>query len=252
MGSQTVAVKHGPGRLRRGGLLDKYFYFGMSLLIAAIVVYGFSHTVNQNLLHATPPRPWLLWMHGMLFSGWVAFFILQTALVRTHNVEIHRILGSFGAALGALIPLVGVSVAIVMARFDVSTLHQSQVDTAAFLLVPIWDMAAFTVCFWLAVYWRKKPEFHRRLMLVAMCLLTDAAWGRLPWLHLSYSTFYIPVDLLILLAVGRDLMVNRKVHVVYRYVLPVLIVAQCCVMYVRIHHVHAWVRIADVILRFKP
>ena len=37
--------------------LNKYFYFCMSLLIAAVVMYGFSHTVNENLLHATPPRP---------------------------------------------------------------------------------------------------------------------------------------------------------------------------------------------------
>src|ERR1022692_2541534 len=77
----------------------RYFYFFMSLLIAAVVIYGFSHTVNQNLVHATPPRPWLLWLHGSLFSGWVAFFILQSALVRTRNVRIHRTTGWFGVGL---------------------------------------------------------------------------------------------------------------------------------------------------------
>ena len=70
--------------------LIKYFYFCMSLLIAAVVIYGFSHTVDHNLIHATPPRPWILWFHGAVFSGWLGFFIFQSALVRTGNVKLHR------------------------------------------------------------------------------------------------------------------------------------------------------------------
>ena len=69
---------------------DQYFYFTMSLLITGIVIYGFSHTVNSNLFHPDMPRPWILWVHGALFSGWLLFFILQSALMRTHNVRIHR------------------------------------------------------------------------------------------------------------------------------------------------------------------
>jgi hypothetical protein len=48
-----VGSNFAPGRYR---LLDKYFYFAMSLLIAAIVVAGFSRTVNQNLFHPAIPR----------------------------------------------------------------------------------------------------------------------------------------------------------------------------------------------------
>ena len=86
----------------RNGLLDKYFYFTMSLLVAAIVVWGFSHSVNANLFHPALPRPFLLWMHATAFSGWVVFFILQSTLVRTHNVCVHRSLGWFGVALGTV------------------------------------------------------------------------------------------------------------------------------------------------------
>lgn len=56
-------------------LLDKYFYFCMSLLVAVVVVYGFSHTVNQNLIHANPERPWLMWVHGAVFSGGDVFHL---------------------------------------------------------------------------------------------------------------------------------------------------------------------------------
>jgi len=51
------------------------------------------------------------------------------------------------------------------------------------LIVPIFDMFAFTVAFGLAVYWRESPEYHRRLVLIATCGLTVAAIARLPsWL----------------------------------------------------------------------
>jgi hypothetical protein len=51
----------------RNGLVDKYFYVAMSLLFATIVVAGFSQTINTNLFHAAPPRPFLPWIHGVAF-----------------------------------------------------------------------------------------------------------------------------------------------------------------------------------------
>ncbi len=71
----------------RNGILHRYFYFAMSLLIAATVVVGFQRTVNDNLFHPAIPRPFLLWIHGAVFSAWVIFFILQSTLVRVHKVS---------------------------------------------------------------------------------------------------------------------------------------------------------------------
>ena len=61
----------------------------MSLLISGIVVYGFSYTINENLIHPAVPRPFLLCVHATIFFGWLVFFILQSALVRTRNVKVH-------------------------------------------------------------------------------------------------------------------------------------------------------------------
>src|SRR5580700_8213786 len=96
--------------------VEKYFYLCMSLLIAAVVVYGFSHTVENKLSHANPRRPILLWVHAILFSSWVAFYITQSVLVRVRKVELHRTLGWAGAALGTSMVVVGPWVAVVMAR----------------------------------------------------------------------------------------------------------------------------------------
>ena len=76
--------------------LSRYFYLCMSLVMAGLVVWGFSHTVDASLFHANPPRPLLLWIHGAAFSTWTVFFIVQSALVRVRKVSVHRFLGWFG------------------------------------------------------------------------------------------------------------------------------------------------------------
>src|ERR1700733_11168221 len=74
----------------RNGTLCRYFYFAMSLLLAAIVVSGFKRTVNDNLFHPAVPRPFILWIHASTFTAWVIFFISQSTLVRVHKVSWHR------------------------------------------------------------------------------------------------------------------------------------------------------------------
>jgi hypothetical protein len=229
----------------RGGLLDRYFYFAMSLLVAAIVVWGFSHTINNNLFHPTVPRPFLLWIHAAAFSGWVAFFILQSTLVRTHNVRWHRTLGWFGAALATVMVPLGITTAIVMGRFDKYRLHQSDIET--FLAIPFFDMFAFAGCMALAIYWRKRPELHRRLIFIATCALLDAAFGRVDYLF-NHSLFFLCLDAVILLGPVRDLLVNRRIHEVYRVAMPVLIVLQGFVIYMWRGHPAWWVRISHGIL----
>ena len=230
----------------RGGL-GEYFYLFMSLLIVAVIVYGFSFTIGKNLIHPAIPRPWILYVHATVFSSWLVFFVLQSTLVRSGKVQWHRLLGRFGAALGTLIPIVGVSTAIVMGRFDAVSLHVADADS--FLVIPLFDMVCFTSTFPLAVYWRKKPELHRRLILVATCALTAAAFGRFPERILPGYLFYGGVDLLILLGVARDLIGDRAVHRVYRFVLPLFILGQTIVTYIAYHNVPLWLRIAHALLR---
>src|SRR5271157_3117088 len=160
------------------GFLSRYFYFCMSLLIAALVVGGFSRTVGAGLFHAAVPRPLLLWIHGAAFASWVVFFIAQSTLVRIHKVSWHRFFGWFGAGLATVMVPLGIATAIIMTRFDTVQLHQSGVE--AFMAIPFYDMIAFGVIIALAIYWRKRPEFHRRLVFVATCGLMDAAIDRWP------------------------------------------------------------------------
>lgn len=232
----------------RHGILCRYFYFAMSLVVAAVVVAGFKRTVNQNLFHAAIPRPFLLWIHGAAFAGWVLFFICQSALIRVGKVSWHRSIGWFGAGLATVMVPLGVITSIIMARFDTVRLHQNQSDAYAFLSIPFYDMIAFGALIALAIYWRTKPELHRRLIFIATCGLTDAGFGRFDYLF-NHNLFYLCLDLLIVLGVARDLLVDRRVHKAYVYALPVLIVGQWLSIYMWRGNPSWWQGITHAIMR---
>ncbi|HEX6772468.1 MAG TPA: hypothetical protein VF126_10620 [Acidobacteriaceae bacterium] len=241
-GAPAVPRVPAAGRYR---LLDKYFYFAMSLLIAAIVVAGFSRTVNQNLFHPPVPRPFILWIHAAAFSLWVVFYILQSALVRVHKVKWHRLLGWFGAGLAAFMAPLGIATAVIMGRFDK---HVENIkDANTFLSVPFADMLIFPTLIGLAIYWRRKPELHRRLLFVGTCCLLDAAFGRFDFLS-KYTLYFFALDAVILLGVARDLLVNRRVHIVYRVALPSLLVIQVFVIYLYRGAPAWWFNIGHAIL----
>jgi hypothetical protein len=241
----TITVPVRDAISARNGFLKRYFYFLMSLLLAAIVVTGFKRTVNDNLFHPAVPRPFILWIHGAAFAGWVAFFIFQSTLVRVRKVSWHRFFGWFGAGLATVMVPLGAATAIIMARFDTFRLHQSGAD--AFLSIPFYDMIAFGVLIALAVYWRKMPEMHRRLIFIATCGLMDAPLGRFDYLF-DNNLFYPCLDLLMMLGVARDLLVDRRVHKVYLYALPLLIVGQSLAVYMWRHNPSWWRAISHAIL----
>jgi len=225
--------------------LSRYFYLCISLVFAALVIAGFSRTVNTGLFHANAPRPLLLWIHGAAFSTWIVFLIAQSALVRARKVSIHRLLGWFGAGLAALMVVVGFTIAAVMTRFDIVVLQQKGVDS--FLSIPFGDMIIFGSCMALAIYWRKKREYHRRLVFIASCQLMDAAIGRFDFIF-NHSLFYLALDGLIGLGMARDWVVDGRVHKIYRYALPAMIAVQSLAIYTWRVNPKWWAAITHAIL----
>ncbi len=196
------------------------FYLLMSLLMLALVTYGFSRTVGPSLLQNDRPHRFLvlLGIHGAVFYGWMLFFVLQSALVRMHNIRLHRLLGWFGAADGALVVIMGV-----WATFA---------EPAPFALerIGLLSMAGFGIPLALAILWRRRPAYHRRLLLVGTAVLTNAAFARFPGTYLPNHFFYAGTDLLIAAGIALDLWAERRIHVVYRVAMPLLLAAEIAVL----------------------
>lgn len=229
-------------------IIGRHFYVGLAFAIAVVVAVGFGRTADAALFHPPAPRPWILYVHAAMFTTWVLVFAAQTALVRLRRVAWHKRLGMAGAGLGALMPFVGVWTAFAMTRLQRAEGH-SESAGEAFLVVSCFDMLAFAVTFGLAIYWRRRVAYHRRLMLMATCGLTVAAFARFPAWLMPHNTWYVAVDGLILAAVARDWIIERRANPVYVYGLPILALGQATTMWIYVSRAPAWMAIAHALLR---
>jgi hypothetical protein len=89
----TVAAAE-PVRAQQAGAYDRVFYTSLSIVMALTVVAGFGPTCyfagsSMRTLSGAQITP-IVHLHGLLFSTWVLLFIVQTSLVATRRVTVHR------------------------------------------------------------------------------------------------------------------------------------------------------------------
>jgi hypothetical protein len=221
--------------------LRSYFYFAMTLLCAAVLIWGFGHTVDAVLLHPAVPRPKILWVHSVVFSSWLIFAITQTGLVRLRKMKVHRALGWFGAALAATMVVVGVETAIKLGRFHIQVLHETGADT--FEIVSFADMILFPALVAMAIVFRKNVELHRRLFFLATVELTGAGFGRIDWIA-THNLMFFCADALMCLGVLRDWIVDGRVHRVYKVAIPFIVIWHAWVTWMYLRPPGWWVRLA--------
>jgi hypothetical protein len=179
--------------------LARYFYFAMAVLLAAIVGYGFSHTIEENLFHPSFPHPRVLYVHAAIFGGWMALFVAQTGLVALFRQRRwHRWLGWLGAAMACAMPVLGTWSALRMTHLRYGF---GDIDDVAFLILALNDMAVFAALMAAAILLRERQsEAHKRLILMATCVICVAALTRFPpWLPTVGTAvwpYYLYVDLL--------------------------------------------------------
>jgi hypothetical protein len=217
----------------------------IGVTVAALVFYGFSHTVDRALFHFQgAPPPLILYVHALVSSGWLFLFVVQSALVRTRNVRLHRRLGVWGLALGAAVSVVGLDTVYVMRWRDIES--GGGEAAVAFLSIPLDSLIGFAIPFLMGAWWRKKPEIHRRLMLLATCTLTFAALARVP--ALGDSGAPVITDTLMIAAAAADWLGTRRVHPVYAIGIPAEIAIQLLSSYFAQTAPPTWMVIARFLL----
>src|SRR5579859_4275089 len=196
------------------------FYLVMSLLMLGLVTYGFGRTIGRNLLHTERPvrDVLLLSIHAAVFYGGIFWMVMQAALARWRHLRLHRLLGGFGAAAAVSVILRGLW----------ASFHNPAPLAAE--MIGVVSMAGFGIPVALAILWRKRPGYHRRLLLVATAMLTNAAFARFPGTYLPGHFFYAGTDLLIAVGVAHDMWNDRGVHTVYRWAVPMLLTTEIAVL----------------------
>src|SRR5580692_8170891 len=107
VGSEPTASRRSEMAARPANPLARFSYFILALIIASVVVAGFSQTFNARLLHPPSPRPSIIYFHVAVFASWVILFILQTGLIGAGNVKLHRKVGVLGIVLGVTLVITG-------------------------------------------------------------------------------------------------------------------------------------------------
>jgi hypothetical protein len=216
------------GRVRaRVASPARFFYFHMALACAAVAFLGFAPTYWLPLAHRNFPGSPVIHVHGLLFFTWTLYFVTQTWLAASGRVVNHRSLGIVGVSLATAMTMMGFLASVHVMRQSAAI---GQTDAGvAFAIVPLTGIAFFAVIFILAIANTRRPEIHKRLMLLAAISILDAAVAR--W----FLTFLAPPGppgpppvqvtiapalvayLLLVVAMVRDKRSEGRVHPVYIY-----------------------------------
>jgi len=189
-------------RIEKSPLREHIFYLGVALTFALSVLIGFSRTYYLRGFFGTPHLSWLAHLHGAVFTAWVVFFVCQTALVAAGRTDVHRRLGWVGAvfAIGVLILGAVMTFHSVRAGYMSGRLHM-----ASLLLNALMDLFLFSIFFVGGLFFRRKKEIHKRLMVLAMVSLIIPALARLPipsfligWVILAFSLTGLIYDAVVL------------------------------------------------------
>lgn len=170
--SPTVVRTYRPNRKA-----DRVFFSGMSLLLLATVLFGFAKTYFMAGMVAAPLPNKLIHVHGAAFTLWIVLLIVQTGLIAARRVKLHMTLGLAGFGLAVAMVVLGITAAIDSMRRGTAP---PGVDAQTFFVVPMMGILFFAVTAFLAYRWRRNPEAHKRLILIATINLTGAAVGRWP------------------------------------------------------------------------
>jgi hypothetical protein len=188
-------------------------YIWAAVFIPVIVFVGFARSYYLKSFFDTPTLPGLFHLHGIVMTSWVALFVAQVSLVAARRTRLHQRLGVLGGALAALVVVVGVGMAISAARRRASVGPLE--PELQFLVIPLGDVLVFAVLVGIALYFRRRIETHKRLMLLGSLNLLAAAFSRFP-LHFIETggamTFFGLTDVCVLACVIFDTVRNRRLH----------------------------------------
>ncbi|MEK7316939.1 MAG: hypothetical protein AAB011_12220 [Candidatus Eisenbacteria bacterium] len=183
----------------------------MAAAIALTVFIGFAPTFYlRGMFEAKPLSP-LLILHGILFTSWILLFLVQVRLVAAKRTDIHRKLGVAAAMLAVVMPAVGALAAITSAKKGFTPPNGP--PALVFLMIPLADMILFSTLTALGLYFRRRSDIHKRLMLLATLAILTPAIARIWFIRpLGFPGFLLLTDLFIVTCIVADRIRNGRFH----------------------------------------
>ncbi len=209
-------------------------YLWLCLSASFVTFLGFSSTYFGPMIAGEYPKvsP-TVHLHGWTFFAWYLLLPLQAGLIAASRLRLHRALGYCSIALAIVMTVTGLLVIGVQMQLA------QKPDGSAF-----WQMfgpgvfvtlVLFVVFYALALRFRRKREFHKRLILLASTGALGAAAFRVFSMAIGfgplavYGGILLP-NLIILAAILVERRRGEGVHPVYRWGLPLSVIAEAGVL----------------------
>ena len=240
------------------------FYVTMAGVFVAIAFGGFLGTYWLQVVRGTFTGSPLLHLHGLLFSLWTLFFFSQATLMANRKVRQHRAWGLLGISLATAMLFMGLAVAIEGLRNRVDAGFS---DAArAFVITPITAVVLFAALVAAAIVNVRRPEWHKRFMLVATASILQAPIARFFFLAATGGGPGVrpglgppaPIErgigagllaaALVVAAMVHDWRSRGRVHPAYWWGFGALMAVQ--LLRPVIGHSGAWYRFTDFLLAF--
>ena len=153
---------------------DRRFFFRLALAMGIVNVLGFSlqFAMGRSTIHSPP----LVHAHGLVFMGWVFFYMLETGLAAYGVMRWHRRLGWVGAGWAAVMVVLGITITMVVERAGRVPFFFTP---GYFLIMNPLSVLVFAGLLGWAIGRRRRTEWHRRLVVCAMAAIMGPGLGRL-------------------------------------------------------------------------
>ena len=245
----TVAVNPAvPGQTPR---VRRWFYISAALFVLLVSVFGFGPSLIDESARNAPVTP-VVMAHGIVAAAWLFLFLTQAILAATGRITLHRRLGRVGPVLAILLIGLGFFMLIDGAERGGSDLSGdlsraltipgspplSAEDAAVGILFPLSGFLNFGVLVAAGLWYRQRPDIHKRLMLLALTPLVGEPIIHLvghlaihwPTLEGAAAVKLLPIQVLLPFAVAiNDKVSQGRIHPVSLWI-PILLIVEAALM----------------------
>lgn len=240
-------------------LARERIYFHLALACLAIGVGGFAPTYWVQVPAGTFRGSPLLHIHGLVFTAWLVLLVGQTWRISRGRIDHHRAWGLVGIVLATLMLVIGYTTAIISLEQRLAAGHGQA--ALAFHIVPLFSITAFFGFFVAAIANIRRPEWHKRFIIVATTIALQAAmarffrlyrqgfeWGLMPGdlpplpVNASLPAFFL-VALIIVAGMIHDWRARGKPHAAWMIGLTVLTIGE--LLRAPVSRTQAWLSFAD-------
>jgi hypothetical protein len=208
----------------RGLSFERRFFLTAAVLFPLITIIGFAPTYYLKPAFDRPPiASAVVHFHAAVMTLWMMLYVGQTLLISARKVRLHMKLGWVSVGLAAVIIPTGFYTAY-EAMLRGGTMPGF--TPGEFLIIPVVDMIVFPILFAAAIYYRKQPANHKRLMLVTAINFLPPSLARMPFALQYGALWYAGVPILLgLIALGIDTWKNRRFNLAFVAGLALMIVS---------------------------